>query len=192
MILGHFWKIKLRFLKFCRPILNIKRHQKNTQAKILEKITSWQHALITIFDVKRQQQQLQVIHRVLKNSSISSTYRFAEVFAIDRLVFFTEQRWKQSKSKNLCWCCISIFICIICKLVYVHILYFNIPVFLFIVNVNISKFLICYNFICVCKGGRIVPSSISLSTSGAFAMDQLCWRRPWRRGSGDNGDAFRS
>ena len=28
------------------PILNIKRHKKNTQAKILEKITSWQHALL--------------------------------------------------------------------------------------------------------------------------------------------------
>ena len=29
-----------------RPILNIKRHQKNTQTKIFRKITLWQHALL--------------------------------------------------------------------------------------------------------------------------------------------------
>ena len=31
-------------------------------------------------------QQFQVIHKVLRNSSISSAYRFTEVFAIDRFV----------------------------------------------------------------------------------------------------------
>ena len=38
------------FLKFFRPILNIKRHQKNTQAKLFEKLTSRQHALDYLLD----------------------------------------------------------------------------------------------------------------------------------------------
>ena len=41
------WRIKLRVLKFFRPILIIKRHQKNTQAKLFEKFASRQHALMT-------------------------------------------------------------------------------------------------------------------------------------------------
>ena len=40
------WRIKLRVLKFFRPILIIKRHQKNTQAKLFEKFASRQHALM--------------------------------------------------------------------------------------------------------------------------------------------------
>ena len=40
------WRIKLRVLKFFRPILIIKRHQKNTQAKLFEKFASRQHALL--------------------------------------------------------------------------------------------------------------------------------------------------
>ena len=40
------WRIKLRVLKFLRPILIIKRHQKNTQAKFFEKFASRQHALM--------------------------------------------------------------------------------------------------------------------------------------------------
>ena len=40
------WRIKLRVLKFFRPILIIKRHQKNTQAKLFEKFASRQHALV--------------------------------------------------------------------------------------------------------------------------------------------------
>ena len=39
------WRIKLRVLNFFRPILIIKRHQKNAQAKLFEKFASWQHAL---------------------------------------------------------------------------------------------------------------------------------------------------
>ena len=42
------WRIKLRVLKFFRPILIIKRHQKNTQAKLFEKFASRQHALMTM------------------------------------------------------------------------------------------------------------------------------------------------
>ena len=42
------WRIKLRVLKFFRPILIIKRHQKNTQAKLFEKFASRQHALLVI------------------------------------------------------------------------------------------------------------------------------------------------
>ena len=42
------WRIKLRVLKFFRPILIIKRHQKNTQAKLFEKFASRQHALLFI------------------------------------------------------------------------------------------------------------------------------------------------
>ena len=42
------WRIKLRVLKFFRPILIIKRHQKNTQAKLFEKFASRQHALIVM------------------------------------------------------------------------------------------------------------------------------------------------
>ena len=42
------WRIKLRVLKFFRPILIIKRHQKNTQAKLFEKFASRQHALVRI------------------------------------------------------------------------------------------------------------------------------------------------
>ena len=42
------WRIKLRVLKFFRPILIIKRHQKNTQTKLFEKFASRQHALLLI------------------------------------------------------------------------------------------------------------------------------------------------
>ena len=46
------WRIKLRVLKFFRPILIIKRHQKNTQAKLFEKFASRQHALLHMQVVK--------------------------------------------------------------------------------------------------------------------------------------------
>ena len=48
------WRIKLRVLKFFRPILIIKRHQKNTQAKLFEKFASRQHALVSIAHWARQ------------------------------------------------------------------------------------------------------------------------------------------
>ena len=42
------WKRRPRFFKFFVPFLFIKRHQKITQAKVFEKIASWQHALLFI------------------------------------------------------------------------------------------------------------------------------------------------
>ena len=43
----HSWKHRPRFFNFFRPFLNIKRQQKNTQAKLLEKIAAWWHALLS-------------------------------------------------------------------------------------------------------------------------------------------------
>ena len=43
----HSWKRRPRFFNFFVLFLHIKRHKKNTQAKVLEKIASWQHALMS-------------------------------------------------------------------------------------------------------------------------------------------------
>ena len=47
------WKRRPRFFKFVVPFLYIKRHQKNTPAKVLEKIALWQHDLMSnLLDVR--------------------------------------------------------------------------------------------------------------------------------------------
>ena len=61
----HSWKHRPRFFKFFVLFLHIKRHQKNTQAKVLEKIASWQHALVFILTVLIRQTALRSVPKVV-------------------------------------------------------------------------------------------------------------------------------
>ena len=57
------WKRWPRFFKFFVPFLYIKRHQKNTPAKVLEKIALWQHAL------------LNTLHKFVKQNITKSQFK---------------------------------------------------------------------------------------------------------------------
>ena len=70
------WRIKLRVLKFFRPILIIKRHQKNTQAKLFEKFASRQHALVDIcfINTELKRNSSHIVHNNNNDNKYNTQY----------------------------------------------------------------------------------------------------------------------